>query len=68
MRTQDVRCPGCGILLARLDETGLTVRRNDLEVHYGGPGQVSLRCYRPRCRKLHVIRLAPATSPGGAVA
>jgi len=71
MRThaQDVRCQGCSILLAKLDETGLTVRRNDLEVHYGGPGLVSIRCYRPRCRRLNVVRISTAaTASGGAAA
>ena len=53
MRThvREVRCEGCGILLGKIDGTGLTVRRNNLEVHYAGPGNVSIRCYRPRCRR-----------------
>ena len=70
MRThvQDVRCQGCSILLAKLDETGLTVRRNDLEVHYGGPGLVSISCYRPRCRRLNVVRIPAEKAPGGAAA
>ena len=70
MRThsQDVRCRGCNILLGKLDETGLTICRNDLEVHYGGPGLVSIRCYRPRCRRLNVVRIPAATTPEGEAA
>lgn len=70
MRThhQEVRCERCSILLAKLDETGLAIRRNDLEIHYGGPGLVSIRCYRPRCRRLNVVRIAAAAAPGDAAA
>jgi len=67
MRThpRQVRCKGCRILLGEHDEGGLTIRRNSLEVHYGGDGLVSIRCYRPRCRKLNVVRISSA---GGAAA
>ena len=72
MRTQprEVRCKNhdCHILLGKLDETGLTICRNDLEVHYGGSGLVSIRCYRRRCRRLNVVRIQAATAPGGAAA
>jgi len=67
MRTQirDIRCQGCSILLAKLDETGLTIRRNDLEVHYGGPGLVTIRCYRSGCRRLNAVRIPAATTQSG---
>jgi phage FluMu protein Com len=70
MRThpRDVRCEGCRILLAKLDDTGLAIRRNDLEVHYGGAGVVSIRCYRPRCRRLNTVRVSTTTPAGGAAA
>jgi len=70
MRTQaqEVRCKYCGIQLAEQDETGLMIRRNDLEAHYAGPGLVSIRCYRPRCRRLNVVRIPTAQAPGGAAA
>lgn len=70
MRThvREVRCKGCRILLAERDETGVTIRRSNLEVHYGGTGQVSIRCYRPRCRRLNVLRLSTTAAPGGAAA
>jgi hypothetical protein len=70
MRTQphEVRCknPNCHILLGELDETGLTIRRNDIEVHYAGPGNVSIRCYRPRCRRMNVVRISTAQAPESA--
>ena len=70
MRTQpqQIRCKHCHIQLAERDETGLTIRRNDLEAHYGGPGLVSIRCYRRSCRRLNVVRISTATAPGGAAA
>jgi len=69
MRThsREVRCEGCRILLAERDQSGITIRRNSLEVHYGGDGLVSIRCYRPRCRRLNVVRISTA-APGGAAA
>lgn len=69
MRThsREVRCEGCRILLAKLDDTGLAIRRNDLEVHCGRAGLVSIRCYRPRCRRLNVVRIS-TTPAGGAAA
>lgn len=70
MRTpsREVRCKDCRILLAEQDPSGITIRRNNLEVHYGGDGLVSIRCYRPRCRRLNVVRISTATAAGGAAA
>ena len=63
-RSRDVRCDDCGILLATVDTTGLTIRRNELEAHYGGPGLVSIRCYRTSCRHMNVVHI-PTTPAGG---
>lgn len=63
MRTQphDVRCKSCGILLGRLDENGLTIRRGDLQATMDGEFRAALVCYRRRCGTLNLLTL-----PGGA--
>ena len=60
MRTQpqEFRCKSCGILLGKIDDTGLTIRRGDLEANFDGAFRASLRCYRSRCRSLNVIHLS----------
>jgi hypothetical protein len=59
MRTQphEVRCKSCGILLAKIDDTGLTIRRGDLEANFHGAFRAALRCYRSRCRSLNIVQL-----------
>jgi len=70
MRThaQDVRCKDCGILLAKVDETGFTIRRGELEANFDGSFRASIRCYRRSCRSLNVLKLSTATALGGAAA
>jgi phage FluMu protein Com len=60
MRTQpqEFRCKSCGILLGKIDDTGLTIRRGDLEANFDGVFRASLRCYRSRCRSLNVMQLS----------
>jgi len=58
---RDVRCSGCGALLARIDRAGLCIRRGDLEACIDGCFHASLTCYRPRCRRLNVVRLTTDT-------
>lgn len=53
----DVRCERCGALMAKVDETGLTVRRNDLQILVGGAFHMALVCYRPCCRCLNVFEI-----------
>ncbi len=53
----DVRCHECGILLARIRDGGLCIRRGDLQTTVTGEFQASIVCYRPRCRALTVLRL-----------
>lgn len=57
MRTQarDVRCKSCNILLAKIDDAGLTIRRGDLQATLAGDVHASLVCYRPRCGCLNVL-------------
>ena len=54
---RDWRCSRCGILLARIDETGLTIRRGELQATLAGDFLASIVCYRPRCRTLNVLRV-----------
>jgi len=64
----DVRCIGCGALLARLESGGLSIRRGDFQATVIGDFSASLVCYRPRCRKLNVLPMEPepmARSPAG---
>jgi phage FluMu protein Com len=70
MRTQphEFRCKSCGILLAKIDDTGLTIRRGDLEASFDGAFRASLRCYRSRCRSLNVIRLSHEQTAQGPAA
>ena len=58
MRTQpeEIRCKSCGILLGKIDDTGLTIQRGDLEANFDGTFRASLRCYRNRCRSLNVVQ------------
>ncbi len=65
-RIREVRCKHCGILLARVGKTGLTIRRGELEAHFIGSFRTSLRCYRRRCRSMNVLQLS--TESGGSAA
>lgn len=64
----DIRCEGCGILLAKREGPGLSIRRGELQATIQGTFHASLVCYRPRCRRLNVLRVpdAPVSSPGAA--
>jgi len=55
---EDLRCKGCGILLAKTDGGGLTIVRGDLQVTVTGEFQASIVCYRPRCRTLNVLHMS----------
>ena len=57
---QEIRCTSCGILLGKVDESGLTIRRGELEANFDGAFRAALRCYRSRCRSLNVIHLSTA--------
>ena len=53
----DVRCEACGALLARIDASGLCIRRGDLEACIDGRFRARLTCYRPRCKRLNQVRV-----------
>lgn len=56
-REEDFRCRACRILLATIDENGLTLCRGGLQATVAGDFHVSIVCYRPRCRTLNVLRV-----------
>lgn len=62
----DVRCTGCGVLLAKRVRGALSIERGDLQATFDGEFCASLVCYRPRCRKLNVLRIKELKNePGG---
>ena len=54
-QNREVRCKACNILLAKLDASGLTIVRGDLQATISGELHASFVCYRPRCRVLNVL-------------
>ncbi len=49
-----IHCKMCGVLLAKLDETGLTIRRGGLQSTTEGRFRTTLVCYH--CKTLNIIR------------
>jgi len=60
---RDIRCKSCNILLGRVDDSGLTIRRGDLQATMSGEFHASMVCYRSRCRQLNVLQFS--TPKGG---
>ena len=58
VQTTDIRCKKCGALLAKLDETGLTIKRGDLQATVDGAFRATLVCYAPRCRSLNILNIS----------
>jgi len=61
---RDIRCKRCGILLGRIDDSGLAICRSDLQVSVDWGARVSLVCYRPGCHTLTVLNLPAKTDRG----
>ena len=59
IETREVRCTGCGSLLAKLVDGALTLHRNDFQASFDGDFRASIVCYRAKCRRLTVLRLRP---------
>ena len=57
-KVKEIRCKQCGILLGKIDQSGLTIRRGQLEMTIDGDFHASFVCYREGCKKLNVIRLS----------
>jgi hypothetical protein len=66
--SNDVRCKSCGILLAKIDDSGLTIRRGDLQATVDGAFHASIVCYRTSCKTLNVVRLTTSGRTGRNVA
>ena len=56
--SREIRCAGCGSLLAKLAEGALHLRRGDLQASFDGDFHGSIICYRARCRRLNVVRVS----------
>jgi hypothetical protein len=57
IQTREIRCTGCGSLLAKLADGALSLHRNDLQATFDGDFRASIVCYRAKCRRLNVLRL-----------
>jgi hypothetical protein len=57
MKKEEVRCRGCGALLARVEGDALTVVRSGLQATFQGSFHASFVCYRPGCQRLNVYRV-----------
>ena len=51
----DVRCSGCGRLLAKVQDGLLTVQRGDLRATFEGKFRASFICSRPSCGQKNVV-------------
>jgi hypothetical protein len=54
----DIRCAGCGALLARRDGAALVVQRGGVEARFEGTFRAAFVCYRPECRRMTVLEVA----------
>jgi hypothetical protein len=60
IEAREIRCAGCGSLLAKLAGGTLHLQRGELQASFDGDFHGSIVCYRARCRRLNVIRVGPA--------
>src|SRR5438105_3682180 len=56
-QSQELRCSGCGSLLAKLEPGKLNLQRGDLQASFDGRFHASIVCYRARCRRLSVVEV-----------
>ena len=52
---KEVRCKGCGRLLAKLRDGQLTIQRGDVHATFEGAFRAALVCSQPRCRRTNSI-------------
>jgi phage FluMu protein Com len=62
---REIRCAGCGSLLAKLAGGALTLQRNDLQATFDGDFHASIVCYRARCRRLNVLWVRAGSGSSG---
>ena len=55
--SKELRCAGCGSLLAKLEAGKLNLQRGDLQASFDGRFHASIVCYRARCRRLNVVEV-----------
>ena len=55
--SKEIRCAGCGSLLAKLEGATLNLQRGDLQATFDGQFHASIVCYRARCRQLSVVQI-----------
>jgi phage FluMu protein Com len=55
---KEIRCSGCGSLLAKLERGTLNLQRGDLQASFDGIFHGSIVCYRARCKKLNVVQVS----------
>lgn len=53
----EIRCAGCGSLLAKLERGTLNLQRGDLQASFDGSFHASIVCYRARCKRLNVVQV-----------
>jgi phage FluMu protein Com len=61
--SREIRCAGCGSLLAKVVGGALHLQRGDLQATFDGEFHASIVCYRARCRKLNVVRVRSSKTP-----
>jgi phage FluMu protein Com len=54
---REIRCSGCGKLLAKVCGRFLIVQRGDLQVTFDGEFRASFVCSRPGCRRLNLVQI-----------
>ncbi len=59
----EVRCPECGALLGTRNTAAFSIKRGDTQAAISGDFQVSIVCWRSRCRKLTVLRFSAPEMP-----
>ena len=60
--SRDIRCAGCGALLARVEGSGISIRRGGLQATFTGDVHAALVCYQPGCRRLTMVETTPLGS------
>jgi len=65
---KEIRCTGCGRLLAKLVGGRLAIHRGDLQATFDGEFRASFVCSQPRCRRLNFVDgRSHGTGKGGAL-
>jgi len=52
---KEVRCKGCGRLLAKIHDGQLTIQRGDLTATFEGAFRAAIVCSQSRCRQTNSV-------------